>query len=310
MTTLFILTRTVHFGACLLFFGVFAFDCFIAAVLPRRQSAVAGYLRFCRRFFGLILLPLIFISGITWFALVTRAISEQPLQIDILKTVWTQTQFGTVWKIRLIFLLAATTAAALDYFLKSETLQRFVVWLQLFVNGCLVGSLAWVGHGQESSPWHLFADILHLLAAGLWPAGLLPLFLLLHHFRQLTNASDWLSMAVLVRRFSVASISAVSLLAATGFVNGWFLVGSVSNLFGQSYGRWLLVKVIFFCVALAVASVNLVRLKPRLLTESSSPEKATVTAGQLRTNIQLELLLGLAIIVVVAILGILPPAIQ
>lgn len=310
MTMWFIITRTVHFGACLLFFGVFAFDCFITSALPRRQSDVADYLKSCRRLFGLILLPLIFISGITWFALVTRAISEQPLQIDILKTVWTQTQFGTVWKIRLIFLLVATTVATLDYFLKSETFQRFVVWFQLFANGCLVGSLAWVGHGQESSPWHLFADILHLLAAGLWPAGLLPLFLLLHHFRRLTNSSDWFSMAVLVRRFSVVSISAVSLLAATGFVNGWFLVGSFLNLFGQSYGRWLLVKVIFFCIVLAVASVNLARLKPRLLAESSSPEKATATAGQLRTNIQLELLLGLAIIVVVAILGILPPTIQ
>jgi copper resistance protein D len=156
----------------------------------------------------------------------------------------------------------------------------------------------------------LFADVLHLLAAGVWPAGLLLLFLLLKQSRRITTPADWLSMAELVRRFSVSSLIAVSLLVITGYINSWFLVGSVSNLFSEPYGRWLLAKIIFFGIALAIAAINLLRLKPRLLVESAQPDMAAVTVAQLRRNVQIELLLGSAIIIIVAVLGILPPAVH
>jgi copper resistance protein D len=230
------------------------------------------------------------------------------LQMDILKIVWTQTQFGNVWKIRLVFLLAAVM---LSFLLKPQAPFRpFAVWAQVFTSGCLLGSLAWAGHGQESSPWHLLADVAHLLAAGVWPAGLLPLLLLLKQSGRIVTPVDWLSMAKLVRRFSASSLIAVSLLAITGYINSWFLVGSVSNLFSEPYGRWLLAKIIFFGIALAIASVNLLRLKPRLSVESAQPELAAATVAHLRRNVQLELLLGSAIIIIVAVLGILPPAIH
>jgi copper resistance protein D len=237
--------------------------------------------------------------------------SGQPLQAEILKTVWTQTQFGMVWKIRLFILLIATIVALFSCFIKSRLLfPKLAIWLQFILNGCLLGSLAWAGHGQESSPWHLFADVIHLLAAGIWPAGLIPLFLILRKSRQFAAAADWFDVAALVSRFSTISLSAVSLLVFTGIVNSWFLVGSLSNLFGQPYGHWLLAKIIMFCVILVIAAVNLLRLKPRLITESSQRGKARATAARLQTNVQIELFLGLAIVVIVAILGILPPAIH
>jgi putative copper resistance protein D len=180
----------------------------------------------------------------------------------------------------------------------------------MLVNGGLLGSLAWAGHGQESSPWHLVADILHLVAAGFWPGGLLPLFLLLRTSRQLLEKSDWLFISELVHRFSAISLAAVSLMVITGLVNSYYLVGSIPNLFGQPYGRWLLAKIVFFCAALVFASVNLLRFKPRLAIEGLQPGRAVATVSQLQTNVQIELVLATAIIIVVAILGILPPAIH
>jgi putative copper resistance protein D len=311
MTPWLIITRAVHFGACLLFFGMFTFHVFTASVLTRRQPEIAGYWKARLRFFSFILLPLILASGTAWFALVAMTMSGQPLQMDILKIVWIQTQFGTVWEIRLIFFIIATVAVAVSCFLKPEApFQKFVAWFQLIVNGCLLGSLAWAGHGQESSPWHLFADVLHLLAAGIWPAGLLPLFLLLQKSSDAANPAHWLSVALLVRRFSAISLAAVSLLAITGFVNSWFLVGSFSNLVGQSYGRWLLVKIVLFVLALQIAGVNLLLLKPRLAAEASQQRYAGATVSLIRANVRFELILGLVIVVIVAILGILPPAIH
>jgi copper resistance protein D len=309
MTTWLIITRAAHFGACLLFFGMFAFRLLTAPVLTRRQPEIAGYWNGRLRLFSLILLPVILVSGAAWFALVAMTMSGQSFQMDVLKIVWSQTQFGTVWKIRLLLFAIASIAAVLFCFIKSPALfQKVMAWFLLAVSGCLLGSLAWAGHGRESSPWHLFADVLHLLAAGIWPGGLLPLFLLLRKSHSVANPADWLAVAKLVRRFSTVSLAAVSLLAATGLVNSWFLVGSFANLVGQTYGRWLLAKIIFFCAALAIASVNLLRLKPRLLVDSSLPEKARATVAQLQTNVQRELFLGMAVIIVVAILGILPPA--
>ncbi len=306
MTTWLILNRAIHIGACLLLFGIFAFDRFVASTLVWRSREMTDYWQARLRSIELILLPLIIASGAAWFALVAMTMSGQSLQMDILKTVWEQTQFGTVWKIRLLFLFIATGIAILPSLIKLRDLvKNLVAWFQLTINGCLLGSLAWAGHGQESSPWHLFADVLHLIGAGFWPAGLLPLFLLLRKSRQLANQPNWLSMATLANRFSTISLATVSLLVVTGFVNSWFLVGSFSNLLSQPYGYWLLAKIIFFCVALGIAAVNLLRLKPRLLAESPS-----ATVAQLQMNVRFELFLGLAIVVIVAVLGILPPAIH
>ena len=311
MTPLLIITRAVHFGACLLFFGVYAFHLFTASMMTTRQPEIANYWKSRLRLFSLIQLPVILISGAAWFALVAMTMSGQPLQMDVLKIVWTQTQFGTLWEIRLVFLLVAMIAAVLFRFSVSAVrFQKFVDWFQLIVNGCLLGSLAWAGHGQESSRWHLFADVLHLLAAGVWPAGLLPLFFILRQSCHIKDPSDSLVIAGLVRRFSAISLIAVSLLAVTGFVNSWFLVGSFSNLIGQPYGRWLLIKIVLFVLALQIAAVNLFVLKPRLTAEVSQRRYASATLSLIQANVLFELILGTAIILIIAILGILPPAIH
>jgi putative copper resistance protein D len=311
MTTWLILTRAVHIGACLLFFGVFAFDRFAAiSIYSNGQPEIVNYWKSRVKIFSLFLPPVVLISGIAWFALVAMTMSGQPLQLEILKTVWAQTQFGTVWKWRLIFWLAAI-AVAFFCFLKPKTsLQIFLIWLQLIFSGVLLGSLAWAGHGLEGSRWHLFADVLHLLVAGFWPTGLLPLILLLRKSRQISEPARWNFIAALVRRFSVLSLASVALLAATGLVNSWFLVGSFANLFGQTYGRILLVKIVLFIFAVAIGAVNLLRLKPQLLDETSSSQNLKAAAGQLRFNVSVELFLGTTVVIVVAILGILPPSVH
>ena len=310
-TTWFILARAIHFGACLLFFGAFAFDRLVAAVISMGDGnpAIAWWqsrIRFC----GLILLPLILLSGMAWLALVAETMGGEPLTMDILKTVWNQTQFGTVCLWRLIFWLAAATVLMVSIFSKPPGVYgKFLAWLQLLFGGCLLGSLAWAGHGQESSICHLCADVLHLLVAGFWPAGLLPMFLWLRKLRRAGGAEAMNSTYLLVRRFSALSLVSVALLTATGLINSWYLVGSLANLSGQIYGRWLLLKVVLFVLAVAIGAVNLLRLKPRLSANNPTVQKDEA-AARLQFNVQMELLLGAIIVIVVAILGILPPAIQ
>jgi putative copper export protein len=310
ITTWLIVTRALHLGACLLFFGIFAFDRLVAtAVTTDTRATPTGYRRIKAGSFILLLLALILFSGILWLAGVAMTMSGQPLGFGILKTVWSQTQFGTVWQLRLCVWLAAAIIAALSCSLKRfAALRSIMVWMQLLQSGVLLGSLAWAGHGSETSGWHLFADVLHLLVAGLWPVGLLPFLLLLQNLRRTTEPPSMNDIAALVRRFSAVSLASVALLSLTGLANSWFLVGSFANLFQQAYGRWLLLKIILFLAAVALGAINLLRLKPRLATETRETQKYESACRQLLVNVQAELFLGVIILVVVAVLGILPPA--
>jgi len=309
-TTWFILARAVHIGACLLFFGMIAFDrCVATAVFAGEKSEAGGRWRARIRLLNLILLPVILLSGILWFTMVAVTMSGQPPQFDILKVVWSQTQFGTVSKLRLaLWLAAAVLAGPLSFSRWRPALQVFLSRLQLLLSGALLGSLAWAGHGQENSPWHLLADVLHLLVSGFWPAGLLPFALVLHNLRRGSGPVRWDLIAVLVRRFSAISLGSVVVLVMTGYVNSWFLIGSFSNLFQQTYGRWLVFKVILLGFSVAIGAVNLLRLKPCLALKKIEGPESAAAAAQLQFNVQAELWFGIAIVVVVAVLGILPPA--
>jgi copper resistance protein D len=315
-TEFFVLTRTVHIGGCLLLFGFFAFDRFVVvSVCPEEQAEILRFWRTRLRQLSLLLLPAILLSGMAWFAFVAMTMSGLPLREAIepetARAVWSQTQFGTVWQIRSVLWLACIAVVTVPGFVQDRTsLSKRLFWLEFILSGLLLGSLTWAGHGQEGQParWHASADVLHLLVAGFWPAGLLPLALLLREMRRHRDSGHSSLMAALVSRFSAMSLVSVAILALTGFVNSWFLVGSFSNLLQQPYGKWLVAKIILFLLTVAIGAVNLLRLKPRLLANATQGNDAEPTLAQLQRNIFLELLLSTAVIVIVGILGILPPA--
>jgi putative copper resistance protein D len=310
-------TRTVHFFACLLVFGVGVFDRFVVAVVPEQERD--GILKRWRSIAGtlvLIALPLALVSGASWFVLVAIQMSGLPpgeaVHLDILQLVWSETQFGNLWRLRAIFWLATAIPVVALVLMRRESLLRGAfTWLALALGGLLAASLAWSGHGQTGGPveWHLAIDVLHILVIGFWPIGLLPLASLLFAMRKSPAPEKWVVLAVLVRRFSTISLASVALLAASGLGNSWFLVGSVPNLIGTTYGRILLIKLGVFCAMVAVGAVNLLYLKPRLSTGEATATQESA-AARLRFNVLAEIAFGSAILILVGLLGLLPPAIE
>ena len=304
-----IVARAAHFGSCLALFGVLAFERLVAVAEPR-GSAVgrAGY-EARRRWVSALALPVILVSGIAWFVLVAMAMSGEPPDGAMLKVVWEQTLFGAVCHWRLGFWgVTAAGAAGFGFGGARPALRNKLGWFELAGSGFLLGSLAWAGHGLEGPAWHLLADVGHLLAAGVWPAGLLPLALRLRELRGGEEPERGAALAALVQRFSLVSLVSVGALAATGFVNGWILVGSWANLWEQPYGQWLLAKVILFGVAVAIGAVNLLRLSPRLRAAGAPESAKERAAARLRGNVWVELALGMLIVMVVAVLGLMQPA--
>jgi putative copper resistance protein D len=308
-------TRTVHFFACLLVFGVCVFDRFIVSAAPwQEQVGIRQRWRSIARVLVLLALPAALISGASWFVLVAIQMSGLPpgeaVHLDVLQLVWDETQFGGLWRLRTVLWLSTTAVAVPLIVLRHRSrLRGALAWLALAFSGLLAASLAWSGHGQTGGPvaWHLAADVLHILVIGFWPIGLLPLALVLFAMRKSPTPEKWTVLSVLVRRFSTTSLVSVALLAASGLGNSWFLVGSFFNLVGTTYGRILLIKIAIFSAMVAIGAVNLLYLKPRLSTPGAGADKESASA-RLRFNLLAEIACASAVMIIVGILGLLPPA--
>ena len=309
---LFVATRAIHFGACLILLTIFVFDHFVVRPAGADSREIARRWRTIQRWLGGLALPLALLSGAAWFAFVAAQMSglrvrEAMHQDDVAGLVWNATHFGRLWKLRTVvgFAMLIMLPAAL-MLRRGSVLQVVSNWSATLLAGIFVAGLAWAGHGQTGGPpaWHLAADALHLLVSGCWPAGLLPLALLLAAIRRSPGVQEQSALESLVRRFSATALTCVLLLIVTGLANAWFLVGSPPALVSTNYGLVLLTKIALFAGMVTIGAVNLLRLKPRLL--SSSAEKRAAASRLLR-NVILEVILAAAVIGAVGILGLLSP---
>jgi putative copper export protein len=285
--------RAVHLAGCLLIAATWLFDRLIAgrAAGWRRVAVVLLW----------IATPLAAASGVAWFVFVAADMSgvsvPEALHVAVLRLVWSQTRFGHTWQLHAAVWAAGTAMLAV------WTATGRGAWAGLILAVGLVGGLAWAGHGSTGPvpDWHMSADLLHLLASAVWPAGLVPFALLLRRVCRSTDADRWEQAARLTRRFSAASLIAVGTLTATGLFDGWCLVGSLDALFHTTYGRVLLLKVGLFTGMVALGAVNLLVHKPRLRLDA-----ATATR-QLRWNVAIEVALATGVVTAVGLLGLLEP---
>jgi putative copper resistance protein D len=313
-----IATRLLHYAATVSLEGTFVFWCLIAwPAFHRTKASQTFQARLDRRLFALAWASLIvaLASGGAWLVIVASHMSGMPLGAvlrgPIVGIVLTQTRFGEDWALRAVLVVVLAGCLVVQ----GLTRKRVAGWIGLLAAAAFIASLAWAGHGAaaEDVPFdaiHLPADILHLLAAGAWLGGLLPLVLLLAQARGDGSPEAVTVARAATLRFSKLGISSVGTLLATGLVNTWFLSGSVPALLGTLYGQLLLVKVALFATMIAVAGVNQLRLAPRLADVASEAALRLRAVRQLRRNASIEASLGVFVLAVVGIIGVLPPGLH
>ena len=223
------------------------------------------------------------------------------LDPDTISKMLFATSFGRVWCWHLVF-----AVLALGVCLAQRVRWRMTAILVLSL--LLLVSLGLVGHAVEGQGVarlvHQTNQMVHLLAAGLWLGGLVPLAWLLERARS-ASGTAWISVArEVVPRFSQMGYAAVALLAATGALNTLLLVGSAQALVGTPYGRLLGLKILLFLAMVTLALFNRFRLLPRLRSEA----QASAVVAALARSVLFEQGLGFAILVVVSVLGTWPPA--
>jgi putative copper resistance protein D len=309
--------RAIHFAATMLFAGVVFFIVFVTEPTFRAANVDLAVRAIVQSRIGRltwISLVLATISGAAWLVLTAVEMSDRPLVAvlseDILWVVLSQTNFGRAWFIR--FLLVCIFVVALGAFRSPQRVQAG--WFKaamVVLAAAFVGTLAWAGHAAGNSGIdgvvHGTADILHLIGAAAWVGALLPLALLLWVVK---GDKALLAMGrAATLRFSTVGIASVGTLLATGIVNSWYLVGSLAALVGTSYGRLLLVKVGLYFGMVGMAAINRFRLTSRL--GDDPPTTATQRAlYQLRRNSLIELAIGAIVLVIVAVLGTIPPGLH
>jgi putative copper resistance protein D len=254
------------------------------------------------------------LSGVLWFVFAVANMSGTLADVGDREVLWmvlNETTFGRVWTARLV--LSIIMVGLFWNRVVSKLGPRRDLITPVLAAGLLI-SLAGVGHPQVEEGVagiiHVASDAAHLLAAGAWLGGLVPLgYILLLHGRE-KGPAERSDLNEILLRFSGMGYVAVATLIGSGLVNSWFLVGSVSGLFATQYGQLLIVKLVLFAGMLALAVSNRFWIVPSLnKARKDGRNGSTAWTARLRSHVLGEQFLGLTVLLVVSILGTMRPAI-
>ena len=294
-----VIARLVHFGAAMAAFGAAAFRVY---ALDRDGDATPPHLTayLHRRNIQLVRisasLTLVSALAIVPFVAVRMAgAASAAFDPPTIATVLSATEFGHVWCWHALFTVLLIVSAAFA----PRRPALALIWA-----GLGLASLGWLGHAAGGSGWAGFGrevnQSVHLLAAGLWLGGLLPLGSLLRQARAGEEEYGIVARQVLPA-FSRIGYVAVAAIAITGVTNTLILAGSLDALTDTDYGRLLSLKILLYLVMVAIALRNRFRLMPQL-------EAGYASAGRgLYRSVLIEQALGLSILAAVSFLGTWPP---
>jgi putative copper resistance protein D len=321
MQLLLTLARALHFASTISLAGSLSFVALIADPAFARHGSAADATRLRTRITRLAWasLALSLVSAALWLILEAQSMSGRPIA-DVLArglagTVLTRTRFGHDWELRAILALPLI-ACLLSLGRRRPAVARLGLWGGLALSAAELATLAGAGHAAAGTGWsgdlQLCGDGLHLLAAGAWVGGLLPLALLFAAARRDYRSEAAAVAAAATSRFSVMGVIAVSTLLASGLLNGVFLVGSIPSLLGTDYGRLLMVKIALFLAMVVFAAINRQWLAPHLAGPrgAGADDPHSSTLRQLQHNALIEAALGAAVLIVLAKLGTTPPALH
>jgi copper transport protein len=233
-------------------------------------------------------------------------------QVGSIVPLWRTTAFGRayvdLWIIFALFVAAAWIAIWVD---RPEREHRSIAELLAGI-GAVAAAAAAVsvpgaaGHAAQTAPRGLAVtlDWLHVASASIWVGGLAGLLLV---WRAQTAGNRIPVLSVVVPRFSNVALVSVLVLLGSGVWAAILHLPILSALWTTHYGEVILLKAGLLLLAMLLASVNLLRTKPRLAAASADAELAESASGWLRGLVTGELLIVVAAIAAAALLTSLAP---
>jgi copper transport protein len=212
-----------------------------------------------------------------------------------------QSAFGRGYLDLTVVLLLFAGAAAVALWLDRPARDQRPVAQLLALGGALaIGVSALVipgtvGHASQTSPRGvaMTLDALHLISGAVWIGGLIGLIVLWQALPRIVRVP---SLSYVVPRFSRVAFVSVLVLLGSGIWASVLHLPTLASLWQTSYGLAIVAKIGLLGTAMLLASVNLLRNKPRLAAAQARPDLAGGAAGLLR-----RLVTGEAVLVVWAV---------
>lgn len=179
--------------------------------------------------------------------------------------------------------------------LKSRQLEKFHLVLLGATSVMYLISLAYVGHSRSQAlPWlGIPTDVFHTVSISVWLGGLIAIVFVVLPMVDPEQGLQSFS------RFSYIAKRAVALIVVTGSIQSLRLHGNPVSLLSNSHGLLLLLKISLVGIMLRLAYGN-ERIVQRFQVSSSG--SLTQSRNRLRRASITELLIGLIVILVTAIL--------
>lgn len=288
--------RFALYADLMLAMGLAAFLMYGLGPGEREDAAVAGVIHRSLPLLCAMALPL----SVGWLLALAAGMfgtSISALDAEIIASIVLETSIGTAWLVQVASLSVATVSAFFSTRQPPGAAMSVVA-----TTGIALGALAWSGHAAVGEGalglLNRAADILHMLAAGLWLGAIAAFAILIGT----SNSKAHVIAARELSRFSRFGTAFVAVIAATGLANVSMIarIGDPLQWPPGPYGAILALKIGLFALMLGLASIHRWKLTPKLEMQPSD-------TGTLRRSLALELVAGMAILAAVAVLGLLEP---
>lgn len=220
-------------------------------------------------------------------------LDPDPVTWDAVRPILFSTTWGKGWMAQVATAIIAIPAA---FFARRQP----ATGLGLLATAALAvaGTQPLTGHAVEH-PWGPALGVglhtVHLLGGGIWLGTLFSLFMAGLRAARDGDATD---VAEMVSTFSPIALGGAGLAVVAGALLGLAYVGNLTNLVQSQYGKALVIKIVLLAITMGLGAWNWTNVKPRLGEPAVTRE--------LRRSAGFELLIGLALIAVTAVLVALP----
>lgn len=247
MTTLFALTRALHFASVMAIFGAAALA--FLARQPRNDPTL-------RKPLGIAALVAL-ATAVLSLCLTTgemTGVPEASYDVFSVATVVAQTFYGNVFLVRIALLIGLSLLCVAD---ARPGLKALTAGLALALLG-LTSHAAAAGEARYEYA-RAAIDALHLLGAGFWIGGLVALLPAIF-----ARPRDAVKLVALLRLFSFYGAIAVAILIVAGTLNGVAILDVRGMAWSNTYLTWLAVKLVLAGVMIALALTNRFGVVPAL----------------------------------------------
>jgi copper transport protein len=213
---------------------------------------------------GHVMLPVSFIAS-ALLVLITVGRFETDVNIW---TYLTEVRAGQYRLLNLVLLVVSLAGTDLLFLSGNRRLRDVGLIALIVAPGVSLATYSLVSHSAAETGkfWSTTSDFVHFAASSAWMGALVMLPAVLRSSGMgLRGAKRYLLQANVFDRFSILAGVSVALILSTGVFNGMVEIPQWNALWDTTYGRVLLVKLGIMMALLAVAGLNALILKPRLV---------------------------------------------